>query len=55
MIPTGPATKVYLAMGATDLRKGFEGLSDFVKHRMKEDPMSGHLFAFANRSRNRVS
>jgi transposase len=54
MIPTGPATKVYLAMGATDLRKGFEGLSDFVKHRMKEDPMSGHLFAFANRSRNRV-
>jgi transposase len=21
---------------------------------MKEDPMSGHLFAFANRSRNRV-
>lgn len=54
MIPTGPATRVYLAMGATDLRKGFEGLSDCVKYQMKEEPLSGHLFAFTNRSRNRI-
>lgn len=54
MIPTGPATKVFLALGATDLRKGFEGLSDLVRHRLKEDPLSGHLFAFTNRNRTRI-
>ena len=43
MIPTGPATQVYLALGTTDLRKGFEGLGDLVRHQMKEDPMRGHL------------
>lgn len=54
MIPLSPATRIYLATGATDLRKGFEGLSDLVKHQFKEDPLSGHLFIFANRKRNRV-
>lgn len=54
MIPTGPATKVYLALGTTDLRKGSDGLGDLVRHQMKEDPMSGHLSAFANRDRSRV-
>lgn len=54
MIPSGPATRVFLALGATDMRKGFEGLSSLVKHRFKEDPLSGHLFVFANKSRNRL-
>jgi len=54
MIPTGPATKVFLALGATDLRKGFAGLGDLVRHRLKEDPLSGHLFAFTNRNRTRI-
>jgi len=54
MIPLGPATRVFLAAGATDLRKGFEGLSGLVRHRLKEDPLSGHLFVFANRGRNRI-
>ncbi len=26
MMAVGPATRIYLAAGATDLRKGFEGL-----------------------------
>jgi transposase len=54
MIPLGPATRVYLAIGSTDLRKGFEGLSGLVRHQMMEDPLSGHLFVFSNRSRNRI-
>jgi transposase len=54
MIPLSPATRIYLAAGTTDLRKGFEGLSDLVKHQFKEDPLSGHLFVFTNRKRNRV-
>lgn len=54
MMPIGPATRIFLAAGATDLRKSFEGLSDLVRHRFKEDPLSGHLFVFANRSRTRL-
>ena len=53
-MPIGPATRIYLAAGATDLRKGFEGLSDRVRHQFNEDPLSGHLFVFVNRSRTRV-
>lgn len=54
MIPIGPATRIYLAAGATDLRKGFEGLSDLVAHQFGQDPLSGHLFVFANRLRTRI-
>lgn len=54
MIPIGPATRIYLAAGATDLRKSFEGLSDLVRHQFQEDPLSGHLFAFSNRRRTRL-
>lgn len=54
MIPSGPATRVFLALDPTDMRKGFEGLSGLVRHRFKEDPLSGHLFVFSNRSRTRL-
>jgi transposase len=54
MMPVGPATRIYLAAGATDLRKSFEGLTDVVRHRFQEDPLSGHLFVFANRRKTRV-
>ena len=54
MMPIGPATRIYLAAGATDLRKSYEGLSDQVRHRFQEDPLSGHLFVFANRPRTRI-
>jgi len=54
MMPLGPATRIYLALGATDLRKGFEGLSDLVRHQFQQDPLSGHWFVFANRSKTRL-
>jgi transposase len=54
MMPVGPATRIYLAAGVSDLRQGFEGLSDRVRHQFKEDPLSGHLFVFANRRKNRI-
>lgn len=54
MIAAGPATRVFLAAGATDLRKSFDGLSDLVRHKLREDPLSGHLFIFANRQRSRL-
>ena len=54
MIPLSPATRIYLASGATDLRKSFEGLSDRVAHHLHQDPLNGHLYVFANRRKNRI-
>ena len=49
----GPATKVYLAVGPTDLRKGFDGLYGLARDALGLDPLSGHLALFCNRQRNR--
>jgi len=49
-----PATRIYLAVGATDLRKGFEGLYGLVRDRLLCEPTSGHLFLFSNARRNRI-
>jgi len=54
MMPLSPATRIYLASGATDLRQSFEGLGDLVTHQFKQDPMSGNLFVFTNRRKNRI-
>jgi transposase len=50
----GPATRIYLAAGATDMRKGFDGLYGLVRHRLLCDPLSGHIFLFSNSHRNRL-
>jgi transposase len=54
MFGVGPATRIYLAAGATDMRKGFEGLYGLVRDRLLCDPLSGHLFLFCNAQRNRL-
>ena len=50
----GPATKVYLAVGATDLRKGFDGLYGLARDALRLDPLSGHLVLFCNRDKTRL-
>jgi transposase len=54
VIVPGPATRIFLAPGATDLRRSFDGLYGLVRSQLAEDPRSGHLFLFCNRSRNRL-
>jgi transposase len=54
MFGVGPATRIYLAAGATDMRKSFEGLYGLVRDRLACDPLSGHVFLFANAQRNRL-
>lgn len=54
MFGIGPATRIYLAVGATDMRKGFNGLHGLVRDRLQLEPRSGHLFLFCNQSRNRL-
>jgi transposase len=54
MFGLGPATRIYLGVDAIDMRKGFNGLYGLVRDRLGQDPLSGHLFLFTNRSRTRI-
>ena len=54
MFGLGPATKIYVAAEAVDMRKGFEGLYGLVRDHLGQDPLSGHLFLFTNRTHTRV-
>jgi hypothetical protein len=49
MIPVPASTKVWLACGVTDMRKGFAGLSALTETVLERDPYSGHLFVFRGR------
>ena len=48
------ATKIYLGVEAVDMRKSFDGLFGLVRDHLGQDPLSGHLFLFSNRSRTRL-
>jgi transposase len=50
----GGERSVYLACGATDLRKSIDGLSAIVCESFDLDPYSGAIFVFCNRSRDRI-
>ena len=49
MIPVPSGVRVWLAVGRTDMRKGFDGLAASVQERMAQDPFCGHLFVFRGR------
>jgi transposase len=48
------AVRIYVAVGVTDMRKSFDGLCAATQNVLREDPFSGHVFAFCNRRRNRL-
>lgn len=54
MIGFGPHTRVYLAPGATDMRKQIDGLAVMVEEVLREDPLCSHVFVFCNRGRDKL-
>jgi transposase len=54
MLSVSPAVRIYLAAGASDLRRSIDGLAQVVRERFALDPLSGHLFVFRNRRGDRV-
>ena len=55
MFPQLPAAvRVFLCTKPTDMRKGFDGLQGLVREFLEQDPLSGHLFLFLNRRRDRI-
>ena len=51
-LPSG--TRVWLAAGATDMRRGFDGLATQVQQSLAEDPFSGQVYVFRGRRGDRV-
>jgi transposase len=49
MIPVPSNTRVWLAAGVTDMRRGFNTLAAQAEQVLAEDPYSGHLFVFRGR------
>ena len=54
MLTLPASVRVFVARGATDLRRSFDRLSAQVQEVLRQDPLSGHVFVFFNRQRNRV-
>jgi transposase len=46
--------KIYLALDPCDMRKSFNGLHGLVIEHLQGDPLSGALFVFTNKRRNRL-
>lgn len=46
-------TRIFLCREPTDMRLGYEGLRSKVTYQFKCDPLSGHLFVFFNKPKNK--
>lgn len=49
MIPVPANTRVWLAAGVTDMRRGFTTLAAQAEQTLKQDPFAGHMFVFRGR------
>ncbi len=54
MIPLSGSYQLFLYTEATDMRKGFDGLSGLVISRLGRDPLDGALYIFLSKRRNRM-
>jgi transposase len=46
MIDLRSGTRIWIAAGTTDMRRGFRGLSTMVETVLQQAPYSGHVFVF---------
>ena len=49
MIDVPAGTRIWLAAGVTDMRRGFQGLIAQVQTVLEQQPLSGHVFVFRGR------
>ena len=54
MFGLSAAVRVYLATEPADMRKSFDGLAALASGSLALDPLSGHLFVFVNKRRDRI-
>ena len=49
-IDAAPGVRIFLCTEVTDMRRGFDRLAEMVRESLRQDPLSGNLFVFRNRS-----
>jgi transposase len=54
MFGLSAAVRFYLATKPADMRKSFDGLAALASGSLALDPLSGHLFVFVNKRRDRI-
>jgi len=54
MLTLPPTVRVFLCLAPADLRRSLDGLAALTREVLREDPLSGHLFVFFNRRRDRT-
>lgn len=54
MLSLSRAHHYYLYRTGADMRKGFDGLSGLVRQEFLQNPLSGDVFIFFNKPRNRI-
>jgi transposase len=54
MLSLSPTLRIFLCTEDADLRKSFDGLAQMVREFLGGDPLSGHLFVFRNKRRDRI-
>ena len=54
MIAFAPQVRVFVCREPVDMRKSFDGLAALVESALEQDPLSGGLFVFFNRRRDRI-
>ena len=54
MLSLPSQVRIFLARDPVDMRKSFPGLVGLTETVLREDPLSGHLFVFINRRRDRI-
>lgn len=51
-LPSG--VRIWLVVGVTDMRKGYDGLSALVQTALNENPFSGQIYVFRGRRGDRI-
>jgi transposase len=54
MLTLPPTVRIFVAAGATDLRRSMDGLAVIVREQLALDPLAGHLYLFRNRRGDRL-
>ncbi len=54
MLMLPPSVRIFVCLAPADMRRSLDGLAAMTREIIREDPLSGHLFVFFNRRRNRT-
>lgn len=54
MLSVPGRVKIFLCLAPTDMRKSIDGLASLTANVLAQDPLSGHLFVFTGKRRDRL-